>query len=44
MEVSNEDSVHLAKGGDKNALDALVQRIQNPERRKRKFGRFSKNF
>ena len=29
MEASNEELVHQAKGGDKNALEKLVQRIQN---------------
>ena len=29
MGLSNEELVHQVKGGDKNALEALVQRIQN---------------
>ncbi len=29
MEFSNEELVDLAKGGDKNALEMLIQRIQN---------------
>ncbi len=32
MEVSNENLAHQAKSGDKNALEALIQRIQNQKR------------
>ena len=29
MQLSNEELVHQAKGGDKDALETLIQRIQN---------------